>query len=67
MSDSKRMMTLAINVPAYCKVVLPDDLPDEEEALRTFAQKQIERFVARDSELVFEPEWESAIGERPHY
>jgi hypothetical protein len=62
MSKTK-MMTLAINVPAYVTVEVPEEVADTEEALREFAKAQFEGWWDDNGELVFEPEWGNAIPE----
>jgi hypothetical protein len=58
-----RQMVLAINVPAYVTVEVPEEVAETEEALREFAEAQFAGWWDDNGELEFEPEWGSAIRE----
>lgn len=60
MSDNTRVMRLAINVPAYCKVEIPDGVGESEAELREFAGQVFADWAVGAGGYVFEPEWDGA-------
>jgi hypothetical protein len=58
-----RKMILAINVPAYANIDVPDEIGDSEEALVEYAKGEFAAWWSAEDNMTLKVEWASAVRE----